>query len=100
VDLQAVLRALGKREILNLMIEAGAELNGAALDSGIVDKIVLFYAPKIMGNGGVPVARISSRGFAQFPALQHLTVNHCGSDFVVQGYFHDVYGNHGTRRKD
>ncbi|MGA8012055.1 MAG: bifunctional diaminohydroxyphosphoribosylaminopyrimidine deaminase/5-amino-6-(5-phosphoribosylamino)uracil reductase RibD [Candidatus Acidiferrales bacterium] len=100
VDLQAVLRALGKREILNLMIEAGAELNGAALDSGIVDKMVLFYAPKIMGNGGVPMARMSPRGFANSPALQHLAVNHCGSDFVVQGYFHDVYGNHGTRRKD
>ncbi len=87
-------------QILNLMIEAGAELNGAALESGIVDKMVLFYAPKIIGNGGVPMARMSPRGFAKSPALQRLTVNHCGSDFVVQGYFHDVYGNHGTRRKD
>ncbi len=100
VDLKAVLRALGKREILNLMIEAGADLNGAALEAGIVDKMILFYAPKIMGTGGVPMARISSRGFAESPALQSLTINRCGDDFVVQGYFHDVYGNHRSGRKN
>ena len=45
-----MIRELGKREILNLVIEAGAELNGAALEAGIVDKMILFYAPKIMGE--------------------------------------------------
>jgi diaminohydroxyphosphoribosylaminopyrimidine deaminase / 5-amino-6-(5-phosphoribosylamino)uracil reductase len=100
VDLQAVLRELGKRDILNVMIEAGAKLNGAALESGIVDKMILFYAPKFMGTGGVPMARLSSRGFAKPPAFHNLTADRCGDDFVVQGYFHDVYGNHRTRRNN
>ncbi|MGA9571184.1 MAG: bifunctional diaminohydroxyphosphoribosylaminopyrimidine deaminase/5-amino-6-(5-phosphoribosylamino)uracil reductase RibD [Candidatus Acidiferrales bacterium] len=90
-DLHAVMRELGRRLILSVLLEAGAELNGAALQAGIVDKMILFYAPKIMGTGGVPMAQIPSRWFAKSPALRNLTVRTCGPDFVVQGYFRDVY---------
>jgi diaminohydroxyphosphoribosylaminopyrimidine deaminase/5-amino-6-(5-phosphoribosylamino)uracil reductase len=100
VDLHAVIRELGNRDILNLVIEAGAELNGAALEAGIVDKMILFYAPKVMGTGGVPMARIPSKWFAKSPALANVSAERCGSDLVVQGYFHDVYGNHRARRKN
>jgi hypothetical protein len=37
------------------------------------------------------MAQIPSRWFAESPALQNLTVKPCGPDFVVQGYFRDVY---------
>jgi diaminohydroxyphosphoribosylaminopyrimidine deaminase/5-amino-6-(5-phosphoribosylamino)uracil reductase len=97
-DIRAVIRELGRRQILSVLLEAGAELNGAALQTGIVDKMILFYAPKIMGTGGVPVARIPSSWFAKSPALQNLTVKPFGPDFVVQGYFRDVYRHHRTRR--
>jgi diaminohydroxyphosphoribosylaminopyrimidine deaminase/5-amino-6-(5-phosphoribosylamino)uracil reductase len=90
-DLRAVIRELGRRQILSVLLEAGAELNGAALEAGVVDKMILFYAPKIMGAGGVPMASIPSRWFAKSPALKSLTLNAQGPDFVVQGYFHDVY---------
>ena len=86
IDLRAVIRELGQREILSLLVEGGAELNGAMLEAGLVDKMVLFYAPKIMG-GGVPMTRISSRGFAKAPALINLNLRRCGPDFVVEGYF-------------
>ena len=86
--------------MLNVLLEAGSALNGAALQAGIVDKMILFYAPKVMGTGGVPLAQISSRWFSKSPILKTLIVNTCGPDFVVQGYFHDVYRNHGTRRKN
>jgi diaminohydroxyphosphoribosylaminopyrimidine deaminase / 5-amino-6-(5-phosphoribosylamino)uracil reductase len=100
VDLHAVIRELGRREMLNVLLEGGSALNGAALQAGIVDKMILFYAPKIMGTGGVPLARIPSRWFTKSPALTNLRVREYGSDFFVEGYFHDVYGNHGTRRKN
>jgi diaminohydroxyphosphoribosylaminopyrimidine deaminase / 5-amino-6-(5-phosphoribosylamino)uracil reductase len=100
VDLRAVIRELGRREMLNVLLEAGAELNGAALQSGIVDKMILFYAPKIMGAGGVPMARIPSKWFSKSPPLKNISVETCGPDFVVQGYFHDVYRDHRTRRKN
>ena len=100
VDLHAVMHELGRREVLNVLLEAGADLNGAALEEGIVDKMILFYAPRIMGSGGVPMARISSRAFQKLPALRNVTVNRCGPDFVVQGYLHDVYRDHRSRRKN
>jgi diaminohydroxyphosphoribosylaminopyrimidine deaminase/5-amino-6-(5-phosphoribosylamino)uracil reductase len=100
VDLDAVLRDLGKHQILNVLVEAGAELNGAALKAGIVDKMILFYAPKIMGTGGVPMASIPSKWFPKSPALTNITINRYGPDFCVQGYFHDVYRNHRARRKN
>jgi diaminohydroxyphosphoribosylaminopyrimidine deaminase / 5-amino-6-(5-phosphoribosylamino)uracil reductase len=100
VDLHAVMRELGKREILNVLLEAGAQLNGAALQAGIVDKMILFYAPKIMGTGGVPMARIPSSWFPKSPVLQNLKLEKSGPDFVVTGYFHDVYRHHRTSRKN
>jgi diaminohydroxyphosphoribosylaminopyrimidine deaminase/5-amino-6-(5-phosphoribosylamino)uracil reductase len=82
------------------LLEAGAELNGAALQSGIVDKMILFYAPKVMGTGGVPMARIPSKWFQKSPALKNISLKTRGPDFVVQGYFHDVYRDHRARRKN
>jgi diaminohydroxyphosphoribosylaminopyrimidine deaminase/5-amino-6-(5-phosphoribosylamino)uracil reductase len=101
VCLDTVLIELGRREILHVVLEAGAELNGAALESNLVDKVALFYAPKIMGTGGVPMAAIpAARWFAKSPALTNVAVNRCAPDFLVEGYFHDVYGNHRSRRKN
>ncbi|HKV27511.1 MAG TPA: bifunctional diaminohydroxyphosphoribosylaminopyrimidine deaminase/5-amino-6-(5-phosphoribosylamino)uracil reductase RibD [Candidatus Acidoferrales bacterium] len=94
VDLQEVLREMGKREILSMILEAGGELNGAMLQAGLIDKVVLFYAPKIMGVGGVPMAQATPQWFRRAPALSQLSFRRYGPDFVVQGYFHDVYRHH------
>ena len=50
VDLQAVVAWLGKQQLTSLIIEAGPNLNGALLDAEIVDKMLLYYAPKILGT--------------------------------------------------
>jgi diaminohydroxyphosphoribosylaminopyrimidine deaminase / 5-amino-6-(5-phosphoribosylamino)uracil reductase len=100
VDLEAVVRELGRREMLNVLLEGGAELNGAALQAGIVDKMILFYAPKVMGTGGVAMAEIASARAMKLPGLKNLKVRTCGPDFVVEGYFRDVYGDHRARGKN
>jgi len=46
-DLRAVVEELGRREILSALLEAGGELNAAALAAGVVDKMFLFYAPRM-----------------------------------------------------
>jgi diaminohydroxyphosphoribosylaminopyrimidine deaminase/5-amino-6-(5-phosphoribosylamino)uracil reductase len=94
VDLSEVIRELGKRQMLNVLLEAGSELNGAALAAGIVDKVVLFYAPKIMGAGGIPFAKISGARLTDAPGLANVTLRRYGPDIAVQGYIHDVYRNH------
>lgn len=93
LDLRAILRELGRREILSLLIEAGARLNGAVLSAGIVDKMILFYAPRVLG-GGVPMAELPSRALAKIPSLSNLSFRQFGPDFMLEGYFHDVYRNH------
>jgi diaminohydroxyphosphoribosylaminopyrimidine deaminase/5-amino-6-(5-phosphoribosylamino)uracil reductase len=101
VDLKAVVKELGRRQMLNVLLEAGAKLNAAGLEAGIVDKMILFYAPKIMGTGGVPMADLpAARWFPKSPALKNLRVLTYRSDFFVEGYFHDVYGNHRAHRKN
>jgi len=50
VDLRDVVSEIGARNYLSLMIEAGSMVNWAALDSGVVDKVFLYYAPKILGG--------------------------------------------------
>lgn len=100
VDLREVMSELGRRKMIHVLIEGGSRLNGAAIEAGLVDKMILFYAPKIMGVGGVPMAQIESRWFPKSPALENLSLRRVGPDFVVEGYFHDVYGNHRASRKN
>jgi diaminohydroxyphosphoribosylaminopyrimidine deaminase/5-amino-6-(5-phosphoribosylamino)uracil reductase len=56
-DLVRLVEVLGERRYLSLMIEAGSRMNWAALESGIVDRILFYYAPKILGGmQSLPVA--------------------------------------------
>lgn len=93
-DLKRVLQELGKRSILSVLLEAGSELNGAALAAGLVDRMTLFYAPEISSCAAVPFARFGSRVRVTLPALQEVRVRRFGPDFAVEGILHDVYGNH------
>jgi diaminohydroxyphosphoribosylaminopyrimidine deaminase/5-amino-6-(5-phosphoribosylamino)uracil reductase len=88
IDLESVLLELGRREILSILLEAGPTLNGAALGAGIVDKLFLFYAPKIAGDDGVPFAHASKLSAAP---LQGVRIHQFGPDFAVEAYLRDVY---------
>jgi diaminohydroxyphosphoribosylaminopyrimidine deaminase/5-amino-6-(5-phosphoribosylamino)uracil reductase len=92
-DLEAVLKYLGEREITSLLIEGGATLNFAALASGIVDKLFLFYAPRILGGpASVPFA--AGSGFANLkdaPHLKNIRLHIFGEDFACEGYLADPY---------
>ncbi|MGH9703496.1 MAG: RibD family protein, partial [Candidatus Acidiferrales bacterium] len=92
VDLQAALRELGRRQILSVLLEAGSKLNGAALEAGIVDKMILFFAPRVFGSG-VPFAMGRNRNMAAIPPLRDISLDRIGPDFVVEGYLRDVYRN-------
>lgn len=51
VDLSALMIELAKREMNEVMVEAGSQLNGALLAAGLIDELVIYMAPKIMGDG-------------------------------------------------
>jgi len=92
-DITEIIARLGQMEVTSLLIEGGALINWTALASGIVDKVFLYYAPKILaGTGSVP--------FAGGPGYQHLseaamvrnvTLHRFGEDFAVEGYLRDPY---------
>ena len=92
-DLPAILRRLGQLEILSVMIEGGATVNWAALAAGVVDKVFLFYAPKILaGTGSVPFA--AGTGFhhmSQAAQVKRLQLHRFAEDFAVEGYLRDPY---------
>jgi len=50
VDLPAMMRELGARAINELHVEAGAKLNGALLDAGLVDEVLMYVAPRVIGD--------------------------------------------------
>ena len=92
-DLVAVLVHLGDTEIASMMIEGGAMVNWAALASGIVDKVFLYYAPKILGGtGSVPFA--AGDGFHRLSDAAHIEsirLHRFGEDFAVEGYLKNRY---------
>jgi diaminohydroxyphosphoribosylaminopyrimidine deaminase / 5-amino-6-(5-phosphoribosylamino)uracil reductase len=92
-DMKKLAQRLGEMEITSLLIEGGALVNWAALAAGIVDKVFLYYAPKILaGTGSVPFA--SGEGFrhvADAAQVKSLKLHRFGEDFAVEGYLHDPY---------
>jgi diaminohydroxyphosphoribosylaminopyrimidine deaminase/5-amino-6-(5-phosphoribosylamino)uracil reductase len=89
-DFAAITESLGKLEITSLLIEGGALVNGAALASGEVDKVFLYYAPKIFGQGAVPfIADETLHGRVQ--SVQRYELHRFGEDFALEGYLRDPY---------
>src|SRR5262244_1395211 len=92
-DLERIVARLGEMEITSVMIEGGALVNGAALAAGIVDKVFLYYAPKILaGTGAVPFAAGSGyRRMSEAAMVKNITLHRFGEDFAVEGYLRDPY---------
>ncbi len=92
-DMKKLTQRLGEMELTSLLIEGGALVNWAALAAGIVDKVFLYYAPKILaGTGSVPFA--SGEGFrhvSDAAQVKSLKLHRFGEDFAVEGYLHDPY---------
>lgn len=68
VDIAAVMQALTAWPCNEVLVEAGATLNGAFLQSGFVDELLLYYAPKLMGD--------AARGMFALPAWTQMADIH------------------------
>lgn len=92
-DMVAVVRRLGELEVTSLLIEGGAMVNWAALAAKVVDKIFLYYAPKILaGTGSVPFAGGTGyRHIHEAAYVKSFRLHRFGEDFAVEGYLRDPY---------
>lgn len=88
VDLLDALRQLGQREITSVLVEGGGRLVGSLFDQRLVDKVVFFYAPKIIGGRDAPTA-VEGQGIGQLSeaiAVRNIEWRRLGDDIVVTGY--------------
>src|SRR5262249_10915360 len=87
VDLAAVLRILGSRDVVRLLVEGGPRLCGAFLDLGLVDRVAIFVAPSIVGDSEAP-SFASGRGvdrIAEANRIKEVTWRRMGEDFLLEG---------------
>jgi diaminohydroxyphosphoribosylaminopyrimidine deaminase / 5-amino-6-(5-phosphoribosylamino)uracil reductase len=85
VDLRALMRVLAKRGVNELHVEAGARLNGALVDAGIVDEFVVYLAPSIIGDPARGIAERSAAlaALAARTPLEFHRVDTIGDDLRV-----------------
>lgn len=88
VCLKTLMQELGRREITSVLIEGGGEINAAALEAGIVDKLMFFVAPRLIGGRDAP-GPIGGRGIdrlAETFELHNVKATQIDSDFLIEGY--------------
>lgn len=88
VDLKWLLKTLGNMGIVSLMIEGGASLNAYALKDGIVDKVIFFVAPKIIGGkDSFPVVGGSFyKNLNDAYRLKNIVIKKVAEDIMITGY--------------
>ena len=87
-DLKWLMKRLGEKEIVSVLIEAGSSLNAYALEDEIVDKVMVFIAPKIIGGreSFPAVGGKSFRRLEEAHLLKDVKVRRVGEDILIEGY--------------
>ena len=87
-DLSEVLRELAKRSLQSVLIEGGAQIAGAFLDAGLVDKVSFFIAPVIIGGHGArpAIEGVGAERMADALRLEGVEITRRGPDVEVTGY--------------
>lgn len=88
IDLADLMKRLGKMGITSLLVEGGGSVLASALRDGIADKVLFFYAPKILGgDDGVPICRGPGAALiSDAVALEHIRVRRFDDDVMIEGY--------------
>ena len=85
VDPARLLQALGDAELNEVQVEAGSRLCGALLQAGLVDEILLYLAPVLLGDGGPgPFAFGPLESMQGRTHLKRLDITHLGRDLRMR----------------
>jgi diaminohydroxyphosphoribosylaminopyrimidine deaminase / 5-amino-6-(5-phosphoribosylamino)uracil reductase len=90
VSIDAVLGALGKRDVQGVLVEGGAAVAWSFLRDGFVDRIVAYLAPKLVGGAGSP-GIVAGAGFAPVEAAMQVEfdrIDRVGPDLRVEAHVH------------
>ena len=84
VDLKVLLRKLGERGISSLLVEGGAKTITSFLHQGLVEKVVIAIAPKILGKGIETVGELGIQDIGQALKLSFVRTYTSGEDLIVE----------------
>ena len=88
LDLKAVLAELGKACIISVLVEGGSCVHGSFLQAALVDQLLLFVAPVVLGEQGVPLATFSGRKkSAHVSQCKIIATRRYGDDILIDGRF-------------
>lgn len=86
-DPAALLDLLAERDVRHLLVEGGGELLASFFNAGLVDRVLCYVAPKILGGSGpTPVRGPGARLVADAATLAHLTTRPSGDDVLIEGH--------------
>ena len=87
LDMTAVLARLGRRGVQHVLVEGGSRLNASLWRAGLVNRVMLFIAPKILGGGdGLPLfAGAGAPRMADALSLSHVRITPVGEDALIEG---------------
>lgn len=83
LDLEAVLAELGRRAFNDVLLEAGPALTGAMLTAGLVDELICYLAPSLLGTAGLGMAVLPHSGLADAVGLEIADVRAIGPDLRI-----------------
>jgi len=87
VDLKKVLKSLAKMGFYTILLEGGSLVNASMLKDGLVDKVMLFTSPKILGDDGLGViGALGIKELKKVIKLKNTTYEQMGKDMLVTGY--------------
>ena len=90
VSLRDLMRKLAQMEITSILVEGGGTLIGSLFDEGLVDKMMFFISPKIIG-GKEATSSVMGKGVARVDKaakLKAVKIRRIGEDFLVEGHLH------------
>ncbi|KUP06850.1 5-amino-6-(5-phosphoribosylamino)uracil reductase [Bacillus coahuilensis m2-6] len=96
VNLHDVVNYLGKMNVSSLIIEGGGTINSSFVEEKLVQKAVIYFAPKLIGGKEAPTF-LEGKGVAivsQAIDLENMTITSLGKDFKIEGY--PIYKEEGT----
>ncbi|MDD4898986.1 MAG: bifunctional diaminohydroxyphosphoribosylaminopyrimidine deaminase/5-amino-6-(5-phosphoribosylamino)uracil reductase RibD [Candidatus Omnitrophica bacterium] len=88
VNLKNMMKKLAQLEISNILVEGGGTLVGALFDEGLVDKVLFFISPKIIG-GKNAISSVMGKGISRIDnaiKLKDVSFRHFGEDFLIEGF--------------
>ena len=88
INLKSCLSKLGEIEMTSLLVEGGSQVNGSFLDEGLIDKLLFFLSPKLLGDHQA-LEIFAGRGVTRLEeavAIRKIKTRRIGEDILLEGY--------------